>query len=336
VRRALVWAIAAAAIVASLSACGDDDGVDARAPAGGFAQTLGEVSTGPIPLGVGYGYVDLATLRGEDVDWAAGALGPGGSILVTDSAQIARRTGFDPTTADRLLSVAASYTLGVRADGVDPGPVADALIATADTEGVEGKWEHLDFGSAWSVPNGKPTEILSGLGARVALGPNAVVAARTDRARTELTTPSEEVLTDPAVRASLECLGDPVAARIVPNNFTHAPNSGPQLLAFGVSDPAEGPVTETLCAADPSADVVDETVAALEDQLALDAVDPVTDMRIDESATAVEVDELEGDGAGVARARLTLRDDADPGYFFDAFVHGSVITYLGLAAPEPQ
>jgi hypothetical protein len=79
---------------------------------------------------------------------------------------------------------------------------------------------------------------------------------------------------------------------------------------------------------------VDETVTALERNLALGAVDPVTDERIEASATTVEIDELEADDAGVARARLTLRDCEKPGYLFDAFVHGSLITYLGLASPQ--
>lgn len=333
--RHLATALVSAALLITLTPCGDDDSGGTAEPRSGFGQALGEISTGPIPVGVGFGFVDIERLGG-DVGWTAGALGPGGSILITDSQPIARRTGFDPTSADRLLSVAASYTLGVRADGVEPDAMSRSLRDAADATTTSDEWELLDLGTAWSVPNGTPAQVLSGLGARIALGPHAVVVARTDRARTELTTPSDEVLTDPAVRVSLECLGDPVAARIVPNNFTHAPNSGPQLLAFGVSDPGEGPVTETLCAADPSAEVVGETATALQERLALDATDPVTGEEIGANATAVEVDELDGDGAGAARARLTLAEDAQPGYLFDAFVHGSLITYLGLASPQAQ
>jgi len=328
-----------AAVIAALclvgAGCGDDDepAPPPPAPQSGFAEALRTVSTGVIPIGVGYGYMDLEALRPAEYEWAAGALGPGGSLVVSHAGEIAPQTGFDPTRARRLVSVAASYTLGVRADGLDPAPMRRRLAGTADSKAREGDWEFLDFGVEWSVPNDTAAEPLSGMGARLALGDDAVVVARTDRARAELTTPSDEVLTDPAVRLVLECLGDPVAARIVPNNFTHAPNTGPQLLGFGVADPADGPVRETLCVADPGSERVDAAREAMESNLAEEAEDPVTNERIGNVADSVEIDALEGDGAVGARAVFTLSERTPPGYLFRAFVHGSLITYIGLIDP---
>jgi hypothetical protein len=311
--------------------CGDDEAPPPPAPPEGpFAVALRSVSTGEVPVGEGFGFIDAQALAPADFDWAARALGPGGTELITNRKEIEASAGFDPESADQLVAVATSYTLGVRADGVDPRGLERSVGPAADREAQQGEWQLFNLGRAWSVPNDTPAEPMSGLGARIAIGRDSAVLARTERARAGLITPSTRVLSDPGVRLALDCLGDVVAARIIPSNFTHAPNSGPELLAFGVTD-AGPPGHEVLCAIDRDDEDVSAAADEMRERLAPDALDPVTSAPVGEEVAESVVDELSGDGVSAARAKLTLADGEQPGMLFGAFVRGSLVTYLGVA-----
>lgn len=135
------------------------------------------------------------------------------------------------------------------------------------------------------------------------------------------------------MRLALSCLGEVSAARVVPNNFTHLPNTGAELLAFGLRPATAGAPREVLCAIDPSEDEIDTHAAALEEALAPEAVDRVTGEPLRRLVAEVTVDTLDGEGLHAARALVSPADEGVPGFLFGAFDRGSVLTYLGLAPP---
>ena len=143
-------------------------------------------------------------------------------------------------------------------------------------------------------------------------------------------TPASEA---PVARAASACLGDVDAARIVPNNFTHLPNVGPDVMAFGVETPEDGERAEVLCAIDESAEEVDKAEAGMREALTPGAVDAVTGERISMLIDKAEIERLELEGLPVLRARLDLSPTNDPGFLFGTFVRGSMVTYFGLQPP---
>lgn len=329
----------AAALLTALAliGCAEEPEPATAPPKSAFADALGTVASGNLPVSTGFGWVDVSALRAsrpthEDLRSIAGALGPGGGDLLTERAAIERRTGVDPLDTQELLSVAASFTTGVRLDGVRVAEVEQALRA-AEPRGARDGWRLFDTGTTGTIPLGTKLAAFGALGARLAVREGSLIVARTDQARSNLLEVGHHPLDDPSVRLALACLGDVSAARIVPNNFTHLPNTGAELLAFGVRRSAAADAPEALCVIDPSEEEIEAHAGAMREALAPGARDAVTDEPIAELLGDVEVDTLEGEDVHGARAVVTALGDGPPGFLFGAFDRGSLLTYIGLAPP---
>jgi hypothetical protein len=336
VRRPLAAALAAIAVVIAPGGCGGDDEAP-RAPAETrLLDALDSIGGGEAFTGTGYGWIDVRALAREtDLDaelyWAARALGPGGEDLIRDRLAVSE-LGIDPRRTDRLLSLSGSYVFGIRMDGIEPALAARALERAGARAQPSGEWTDLDLGAPASRPLGSEVEQLGALAARAAVSSDSLVISRTDDVRADLEGAGTPVSEAPAARAAATCLGEVDAARIVPDNFTHLPNVGPDVLAFGVERDRNS-TTEVFCAIDASATEIDAAESALRDAFAPGSRDAVTGEDLSEVVADIDVERLDADGVEVARARLELTPEAEPGFLFGAFVRGSLVTYLGLQGP---
>jgi len=329
----------AAALLTALAliGCAEEPEPATAPPKSAFADALGTVASGNLPVSTGFGWVDVSALRAsrpthEDLRSIAGALGPGGGDLLTERAAIERRTGVDPFDTEQLLSVAASFTTGVRLDGVRVGEVERALRAT-EPRGDRDGWRLFDTGATGTIPLGTKLAVFGALGARLAVREDSLILARTDQARSNLLEVGHPPLDDPAVRLALACLGEVRAARIVPNNFTHLPNTGAELLAFGVRGSSPATPREALCVVDASEEEIEAHAGAMREALAPDARDAVTGEPIAQLLADVEVATLQEGETFAARATLTPLGQGASGFLFGAFDRGSLLTYIGLAPP---
>ena len=335
--RPAAWGLAALAL--ALPGCGGGDDEPAPpVPETRLLEALATIGGAEGFTGTGYGWVDVAALAAdgepaEELAWAARALGPGGEDLVRDPEGL-RALGTSLRGARRLVSLSGSYLFGARIDGLDPGGAERALAAAGADAKPGGAWTDFDLGPPSSRPLGTPLESLEAMAARTAVGADALVLARMAEVRADLEgdgTPSSEA---PAARASAACLGDEVdSARIVPNNFTHLPNVGPDVMAFGVERVAGEPTWEVLCAIDDSAAEIDDAEAGMRAAFTPGEVDAVTGERISSLVDETVIDRLELEGLHVVRAQLRLAPTNGPGFLFGAFVRGSLVTYFGLQPP---
>ena len=291
-----------------------------------------------MPVSTGFGWVGLDAVGARELGdrrlrSIAGALGPGGGDLLAERVGVGDRAGIDLLAADEAISVAASYTTGARFDGIDGQGLERLLERSAQRRRTRGQWTAYDAGAEGSVPLGSELEVFGALGSRTALRADGLILARSERARSNLRGSGESPLDDPAVRLAVACLGEVSAARIVPNNFTHLPNTGAELLAFGVrSSPAAAP-REVLCAVDPSEEEIEAHAAAMRESLAASSVDAVTDEAIGGLLADVSVETLSSGNVFAARAELSPLAEDGPGFLFGAFDRGSLLTYIGLAPP---
>lgn len=181
------------AAVASLIGCssGPETTSPSPPPDTALAAALASAGTGTVPIGTGFGWIGADAIRASYPDGAAltsvaRALGPGGGDLVTERATIERRTGVDPFEASQLLTVAASFTTGVRLDGVDAGEIKELLRRSARPRGDRGGWQLFDAGPTGAVPLRTDLAVFGSLGARIALRDDRLIVARTDQARSDL------------------------------------------------------------------------------------------------------------------------------------------------------
>ena len=162
--------------------------------------------------------------------------------------------------------------------------------------------------------------------------PGAVLLARSPLARGEIEKSVPPAIDAGEVAAAAGCLGDVIAARLVLNNHTHLPNSGPELLAFGVSASPADLRRETLCVVG-AGDRVSSAATSLEGAFAGDARDGVSGEPMEGLVEAAELDTYDEGGLAVARAVVTRAPGTEPGFLFGAFDRGSMLTYLGLQPP---
>ena len=336
--RLAAWGLAALGL--ALAGCGgdDDDEPAPPIPETRLLEALETIGGAESFTGTGYGWIDVHALaaegeRADELAWAGRALGPGGEDLVRAHEGF-RALGAPLADATRLVSLSGSYLFGARVDGIDSSTAERALVAAGARAEPAGEWIDLDRGPPSSRALGTPLESLEAMVARTAVGPDALVLARMDEVRADLRgegTPSSEA---PAARAAAACLGAEVdAVRIVPNNFTHLPNVGPDVMAFGVERVAGEPTWEVLCAIDDSAAEIDDAEAGMRAAFTPGEVDAVTGERISALVDETVIDRLELEGLHVVRARLRLAPTNGPGFLFGAFVRGSLVTYFGLQPP---
>ena len=117
------------------------------------------------------------------------------------------------------------------------------------------------------------------------------------------------------------------------NNHTHVPGLGPDLFAFGVLAPAEGPEREVFCGIDDDPSRVDAAKAALEKTFEPGGRDAVTGEPMRAIFAEAAIESFEGHGHSGVRASLVEAPGRDPGELFGAFDRGSMVTWIGLPPP---
>ncbi len=317
-RRLFALALIAAG---ALAGCGSDE----PTPITRFESALASIGGGGAVAGAGYGYVDVGAISGapssrSTLSWAADALGPGASDLLTHDRAV-RGTGVDASSADRIVSIAGSYAIGARLDGIDTGRVAAALQRLGAARRDRGDWAAYDLGAERQTPIGTPLEPLGVLASRSATSADALALARSDLGLDDLIGKGSPVTDSPAILAATGCLGDVLAARIQLDNFTYLPGIGPDMNAVGVTPGEDGARREILCAIDPDPAEIDRTATALRRAL------PGPGAR-DVARATVEVEDSHGQH--VARAVLELTPAAEPGFLFRALTTNDLLALEGL------
>ena len=329
-------AIAAATCALALAGCGEDD--ESPTPDTAFFDALATLDA-PEPVGAGVGWIDVPVLReagGDDALRSAGpALGPGGGDLFDELQPKLADLGADPYGSAGALSVNASFTFGVRLDGVDPAGIKEIAAQDGELQPEEAEgWERYDLAERGVLPDSELQEAADALSSHVGIAEDAVVLARATHARTDLTVPASPGSETPSLILASECLGDVAAARIVPNNFTYVSGIGPDLFVMGMRAPtAEGPGEEIFCGVDTDPEEIERVAEAMPERLDPSAIDVTTDKPVGRVFSSVDVDTLEGEGNYAARAVLTMADGAEPGAVFRSFDVGSAETFFGLQGP---
>ena len=327
----------AAAIVAAaaLAGCGGSEGEPGPPPTA-FRAALESVGGGAEGTEGGWGWVDVEALTGDGeakrLEWAADALGPGASQLANGPGP--QRVGIDPAQASRIMSLVGSYAIGVRFEGVDTRRLSRALDRAARPR-EEGPWTYYDIGDTPAIQFGTPLEGLTELAVHAAVMPGAAVLARFPLGRPALIGEGESPIEVPIVSAAATCLGDVVAARIVPNNYTYLGSEAPQLFAFGVRLTEDGP-REVLCVLDEDEARVDAAADGMREAFAPGAREPVTGEPMSRLFESADVERLELEEVPAARAELVPARGQEPGVLFRVFPRGSTLTYVGLREPFPD
>ncbi len=305
----------------ALAGCGGDS-ESSPPPEGPLAEALGDVAGGGASGSLGFGWADprLVAQSGFGARVIAEALGPNAGSVVEAAVRLRRRFGFDPLEAKRLISVGGSYAFGLRLDGVDGRRLARALEADGGRSRQSGGLELVEIGDYAVVPEPLLSSGVLGLGAFDALSRGLIVLAISDRARTALLGRGDRLLDEPTYRAAADCLGDVVAARLVPDKLLLSVELGIDLVAAGVR--SEG---EVLCVLGGTAERADEVAGALERSLAPGARDPGSGEPLSDALDAVEVVRETYDGVEAVRAEVSLDAREPPGFLFGTISRASVV-----------
>jgi hypothetical protein len=297
---------------------------------------MSAVGTPPAPTIPGIGWVDVRALRrslpsaavGARV--AAGAVGPGGDALVERRRALGRAASLDLLVAHRLISLAYSYTMGLRIDGVRAAGVRRLLARSRPRQLGIGTWTLLDAGEEGQAPPGART--LGALGARTAFHDRSVVLARSDDSRASLLGHGEPLVDDPPYDFAARCLGNVFAARILPAFFLRSADRGIDLVGVGVAPARQ----EVLCAVGRSPDAARAQAAALGSAFAPGTTDPVTGRRMRALVSRFRVEQMTEGDLHASRAQLVLARPEDPGFLFRALTSAGVLDYLGSRQRPPH
>lgn len=326
--RHLIGSLLVLIVSFALIGCGDDSG--SPAPSGPLAEALGEIGGGGEhgSLGVGWTEPRLARAAGVAPGLMATALGPNAESVLEAAPALRRRFGFDPLSADRLVSVGGSYAFGLRLEGVDASGLRSSLMRAGGhpKQGEDGE-DLVDVGPYAQVPAPLLRAGIFGLGARDAFGPNFAVLAISATSRADLLGHAGLLIDQPIYRAAADCLGNVVAARMVPERLLLSVEVGIELVAVGIQ-----PDREVLCVLGGTADRSHEIAATLRESLAPDARDPRTGERMSRLIEDVDVTASSYEDVQVVRAELT--PVGGPGFLFGTIARGSLIQLVnGPTAP---
>jgi hypothetical protein len=311
----------AVALMLAVAGCGN--GAGTPPPSGPLAAALATVGGGGAhgSLGVGWADPQLVRKTGGRAGLIGDALGPNARSVIEEARRLRRRLGFDPRTADRLVSVGGSYAFGLRLDGVDGRHLERRLVDAGGRARRVGQLKLIDIGSYAVVPGPLLRSGVSGLGARDALGRDLTVLAISETARDALLGRGGRLLDQPIYRAAAHCLGDVVAARLIPDNLLLSTDLGVDLVALGVSDADH----EMLCVLGGTAERAGEVAAALKSSLAPGAREPVTGRPIRKSVARAQVGRERYEGVEAVQAKLTLASGQSPGFLFGTVSQGSLV-----------
>jgi hypothetical protein len=321
------------AVALSLAMTGCGSGSEDRPPSGPLAEALAAVGGGGANGSLGIGWVEprVARQSGAGAGLIADALGPNAGSVIEVAPLLRRRFGFDPLSAKRLVSVGGSYAFGLRLDGVDGRRLGRVLTRASGRVRQAGQLELVNVGDWAVVPEPLLRAGVRGLGARDALGRALTVLAISARARAALLGRGDRLLEQPIYRAAADCLGDVVAARMIPDRLLLSTELGVDLVALGV----DGNGGEVLCVLGGTAERAGEVAAALETSLASDAKEPRTGESMADLVSAVDVSSAPYEGVEVVRAELTVAAGQPPGFLFGAVSRGSLVELIN-GSGEPR
>ncbi|HSD24709.1 MAG TPA: hypothetical protein VLB79_10330 [Solirubrobacterales bacterium] len=303
-----------------LTACGDHS--DRPIPPGPLAATLAEIGGGGEhgSLGVGWTEPRLARQAGLDPELMARALGPNAQSVVEAAPTLRRRFGVDPLAARRLVSVGGSYAFGLRIDGTGAPGLRAALAGVGRRKPGDGV-VLVDVGGYAQVPDPLLSSGVLGLGARDAFGPDFAVLAISENSRAALLGRNGRLIDQRIYRAAADCLGDVVAARMIPDKLLLSVETGIELVAVGLKRDRE-----VLCALGGTAERAGQVEAGLRASLAPGARDPRTGEPMSRMVSGVQVRSTSYEGVEVVRVELSPVGGA--GFFFGTIARGSLVQLL--------
>jgi hypothetical protein len=132
------------------------------------------------------------------------------------------------------------------------------------------------------------------------------------------------LIDEPIYPAAADCLGDVVAARLIPDLLIISTELGVQVVAAGVRREGQ----EVLCVLGGTPERADEVAASLEAGLAPDARDPVSGEPIGRSVEAADIARDSYGDVEVVRAEVTLTASEPPGYLFGQISVASVVAWI--------
>jgi hypothetical protein len=316
----LLAALAAASL--ALGGCGGDEN---RPPDGAFADALAEIGGGGAhgSLGVGWADPQVVEESGLGPRLIADALAPNASSLIESAPRLRREFGFDPLTADRLVSIGGSYAFGLRLEGVDGGRLRDALVRAGGESRPADDADLVEIGHYAVVPDPLLRLDIRGLGAYDALGPDLVVLAISEHARSALLGEGDRLIDEPIYRAAADCLQDVVAVRMIPDKLLLSSEVGVDAVAVGVTADSE-----VMCVIGGSPERADDVASTLERTLGPGARDPRSGERISDSVTGVEVDRGGYDGVEWVRAEGDAAGAHPRGYLLSTVPLGSLVSLI--------
>ena len=320
--------LAISLLVGLAGGCGDSADSSDPTPSTPLARALAEIGGGGenASLGVSWADRDLVAESGFGAELIPAALAPNADTVVEAAARLRERFGFDPLAAERYVAVGGSYAFGLRLDGVDGRGLARALIAAGGRARDAGSLELIEIGDWAVVPEPLLSSGVNGLGAFDAFGPDLAVLAISDRARAALLGDGGRLLDEPSYAAAADCLGDVVAARMIPDKQLLSVEVGVELVAVGVR-----PGGEVLCVLGGTPERAAAVATALETSLAPSARDPATGERFRGSIAGVAVSSETYDGVEVVRAELTPAPGSGPGFLFGTVARGSLVALINGA-----
>jgi hypothetical protein len=297
-------------------------GSDQQRPSGPLADTLAEIGGGGEhgSLGIGWTEPQLAIRAGLDPELIARALGPNAQSVVEAAPALRRRFGLDPLAARRLVSVGGSYAFGLRLDGVDAAGMRSALARAGHSKPGNGV-ALVDVGGYAQVPDPLLSSGVLGLGARDAFGPDFAVLAISQSSRASLLGRNGRLIDQPIYRAAAHCLGDVVAARMIPDKLLLSVETGIELVAVGLERDRE-----VLCVLGGTAERARRAEAGLRSSLAPGARDPRSGESMSRLVRDVRVEGSSYDGVQVVRVGLI--PVGEPDFFFGAISRGSLVQLI--------
>ena len=318
----LVLGIAVAVMLSvGLATCGG--GGQHPLPPGPLAETLSEVGGGGEHGSLGVGWTDPALARraGVGARLMAEALGPNAESVVEAAPVLRRRFALDPLSARRLVSVGGSYAFGLRLQGVQAQGLQDALVRAGGDLRRVGDTDLVNVGGYAQMPEPLLSSGVFGLGARDAFGAGFGVLAISDTSRAALLGRGDRLIDEPIYRAAAACLGDVVAARLIPDKLLLSVEVGIELVGVGIERDRE-----VLCVLGGTAERAHDVAAALRASLAPGARDPRTGEPMSELVAEVDVKAGTDEGVQVVRAELT--PVGGRGFFFGAIARGSLVQLI--------
>ncbi len=328
--RALALSLAVALMLTGCTGMGD--GESQPRSDGALAQTLADIGGGGSHGSLGLAWADrrLVEAAGYDDGLITAVLQPNADTVLEGARFLRRHYEFDPLTAERFVALGGSYAFGLRLDGVDGRGLASELLGDGGTSRLANGLQMIEIGGYAVVPDALLAADVNGLGAYDALGDDLSVLAISDRAQDALLGQGDRLLDEPVYAAAARCLGDVVAARMIPDKHLLGTEVGIELAAIGIR---HGGLV--LCTLGGSAERATEVADNLESALDPTARDPVTREPLSDLVASVSVRREYTYGVETVRAELEPTPRSDPEWLLETISTGSLIAMINGQSVSP-